>query len=126
MTDALSIVLISLSLVAAAWSAVLAVIGRWLQLSKRDVLALLALVALVLLGLLVQAVYGFVALAGTDQEIDTGSFVLYQLGAPIILGLATYWGLTERSRWGPGVLLVGCLAVPVMVVRLQQLWAGHG
>ncbi|MGA6164603.1 hypothetical protein [Amycolatopsis magusensis] len=44
----------------------------------------------------------------------------------LIVPLATAWSMAERSRWGPGVLVAGCLAIPVMAVRLQQIWAGHG
>jgi hypothetical protein len=36
------------------------------------------------------------------------------------------WAVGERSRWGASVLAVGCLSVPVMILRLAQIWAGHG
>jgi hypothetical protein len=43
----------------------------------------------------------------------------------VIVPVAALWALAERSRWGPGVLVIGCLAVPVMILRLGQVWHGH-
>jgi hypothetical protein len=50
----------------------------------------------------------------------------YLVGALVVLPLAALWALAERSRWGPGVVLVGCLAIPVLIVRLGQIWEAHG
>lgn len=125
MIDILSTVLIVVSLAAAVWAALLVVLGRAVQLGKRDGLALMALLALLELGLLAQAVAGFVALADADHEVDGLSFGGYLVGVLVILPLAAAWALLERSRWGPSVLIVGCLTVPVMIVRLQQVWGTH-
>lgn len=126
MIDVLSTALIVATLLAAAWLAVYVALGRWLEVSKRDVLALLALVVVVLIGLIVQAVYGVVAVSTTGRNIESATFVAYLIGTPVVLILAAYWSLTERSRWGPGVLLIGCVAATVMVVRLHQIWGAHG
>src|SRR6266540_2130660 len=34
------------------------------------------------------------------------------------------WGWGERSRAGTAVVAVGFLIMPVMVIRVQQVWAG--
>lgn len=126
MIDALSTALIVATLVAAVWLAVYVTLARWLEVSKKDVLALLALVVAILIGLIVQAVYGVVAVSTAGRHIESATFVAYLIGTPVVLVLAVYWSLTERSRWGPGVLMIGSLAATVMVVRLQQIWSAHG
>jgi hypothetical protein len=71
-------------------------------------------------------VAGVVNLTGTDRDVDGLSFGGYLLGSLFVLPIGGFWALAERSRWGPGVLVVACLAVPVMVLRMQQIWAGTG
>ena len=123
--DVLSTVLIVVSLLAAAWAGVLVVLGRPVLLGKWDGVALVGFLLMLELALVGQAIVGFVALAGTNRDVDRLSFGGYLLGVLVILLLATAWALTERSRWGPSVLVVGCLTVPVMIVRLQQIWEPH-
>ena len=86
----------------------------------------LALLAVLELGLLVQAVIGIVNLVRTDSDVSGVSFVGYLLGSLLILPAATFWALAERTRWGTAVLIIGCLVVPVMIVRLNQIWGGTG
>jgi hypothetical protein len=63
---------------------------------------------------------------GSDRELDRATFVGYLVGVAVVLPLGAVWSLAERSRWGAGVLTVTCVSVPVMILRLNQLWAGHG
>jgi hypothetical protein len=98
---------------------------RPLVLGSKPTTALLVPLALLEVGLLVQAVVGVVRLNGTDREIDGLTFVGYLFGPVVIVPVALVWGLSERTRFGPAVLLVGCLSVPVMILRLTQIWAGH-
>ena len=86
--------------------------------------ALLGVLLLLELGLLVQAVIGVVALAGTDRPVATLTFVGYLVGSLVVLPLAVFWAMAERTRWGTTVLIVACLVVPVMIVRMDQVW-GH-
>jgi hypothetical protein len=53
-------------------------------------------------------------------------FIAYLVVSLLVLPLGLFWALAEKSRWGTAVLLVAALAVPVVVVRLQQLWDGVG
>ncbi|MGC7095373.1 hypothetical protein ACPZ19_11955 [Amycolatopsis lurida] len=115
-----------LALGAAAWAVLLVIAGRPVLAGHPSSAGLLAVVGLLELGLLAQAVAGGVALATTERVLDTFSFLAYLVGPVLIVPLATAWSMAERTRWGSGVLVVGCLAIPVMAVRLQQLWAGHG
>lgn len=84
--------------------------------------ALLGLVGLLALGTLTQLVAGIVALATTDREVATASFVGYLLGLVAAPPLAALWALGERSRAGTAVLVVLGLLVPVLLLRLDQIW----
>lgn len=87
---------------------------------------LLGALGLVELGMAVQAMLGIVNLAHAQRHIQGVVFVCYLIGALLILPAAGWWSLAERSRWGMGVLLIACLVVPVMIVRMNQIWAGTG
>ena len=125
MIDALATVLTFVALGAAAWSLVMILFNRALQLGRPLTRVLLGVLAMLELGLLAQAVTGVGSMFSTSREFDQFAFVGYLIGPLLIVPMAAAWALTERSRWGPGVLVVGCLAVPVMIVRLHQVWSGH-
>jgi hypothetical protein len=110
------------ALAVAAWSAVLVVAGRPATVDRWHGLALFGAAALLELGLLAQAVVGLVNLVGTERQVDGLTFAGYLVGALLVLPLAGFWALAERTRWGSAVMVVGCLVVPVLIVRLRQLW----
>jgi hypothetical protein len=74
--------------------------------------------------LLVQLVAGLVAVASTDRDIDGATFIGYLFGIAVLPPLAAVWALVERTRWGSAVIAVLGIVVAVMVVRLDQIWAG--
>jgi hypothetical protein len=115
----LATVLIIASILGALWAFVLLLLSRPVGLR----VLLLALGALEL-ALLVQAVLGIVELAGPHPPIQNVTFLCYLVGVLLILPVAAWWALNEKSRWGVGVLLVACLVVPVMIVRMNQVWGG--
>lgn len=117
MIDALSVTLVVLSLLAAVFAAVLA------GLDRRINWWLLGLLGVVEVGLLVQLAVGIVQLAGTDRDVSGVVFVGYLVGALVVLPLGALWALAESSRWGAGALAVACLVVPVLVLRLDQIWS---
>jgi hypothetical protein len=125
MIDVFATVLTFAALGAAVWALLLIVINRPLKLDRPVSLALIGAVAVVETGLLVQAIAGVVNMLSTDRSMDRLSFVAYLFGPVVILPLATVWAMAERSRWGPGVLVAGCLAIPVMILRLRQIWDGN-
>ncbi|QTR06312.1 hypothetical protein J7S33_20620 [Saccharothrix algeriensis] len=126
MIDSLAVALAVLALVAAAWAVLLMVLDKPLTLETKLTLGIAGLVVLLEVGLLVQAVIGVVKLIGLVRGISGPPFVGYLVGPVLLLPLAGFWSLAERSRWGAGVLAVGCFSVPVMLLRLQQVWVGHG
>jgi hypothetical protein len=118
-TPLLATVLDIAAVAGALWSFVLLLLKR-----PAGLLVLLGFLGLIELGLLVQAVLGLVALAGDHRPIESVTFVCYLIGSLLILPAAAWWARTEKSRWGVGVLLVACLVVPVMILRMNQVWAG--
>lgn len=126
MNEVLATTLTYVALGAALWAVVLMIAGRPVLIDKWYGLGALIVVGLLELGLLVQAVGGIVAMFVTDRELDGFSFVGYLVGPVLVVPLAVLWALAERTRWGPGVLVIGCLAVPVMILRLRQVWEVHG
>jgi hypothetical protein len=123
--DVLATVLTYLALGAAVWAAALMIVGKPVQVNTWHGLGALGLPALLEIGLVVQLVVGLVNLFTADRELDGFSFVGYLVGPVLIVPLAGFWALAERTRWGPGVLVIGCLAVPVMILRLGQVWEAH-
>lgn len=125
MIAVLPTVLTVIALLTGAGALAMVIANRPLALGSRLTTALLVPLALLEIGLLVQAVVGVVQQTGTDRSIDKLTFVGYLFGPVVIVPVAVVWGLSERTRFGPGVLLVGCLSVPAMILRLTQIWAGH-
>ncbi len=124
MIAVLSTVLTTITLLGALWSLVLVIANRPMILAGPSTLGLAALAVLLEVGLLVQAVIGFAKLGAS--EVNGLSFGGYLVGALLILPLAGFWPLAERSRWGMSVLIVGFLSIAVMIVRLEQIWSGRG
>ncbi len=117
MNDALQTALIVLSLLLVAAAVVYVALDR-----PTDRL-LLGGLALLELGLLVQAVIGIVQLARDESPGVNGPvFVGYLLGTLLFVPAAAWWSLGERSRAGTAALIVVGLVVPVLILRLQQIW----
>ena len=66
---------------------------------------------------------GIVQMIGSHREFARAEFVIYLL-ACVAMPAAAGWGWGERGRAGTAVLAVGFLIMPVMVIRVQQVWAG--
>jgi hypothetical protein len=105
-------------LLIAAWAAVLLVtnrpVGRALQYA---VLALTGMFVILAIG-------GVVQMFGTDRDFARAEFVGYLLLSPMIPLGAWWWSKNDKTRAGSGVVLVIGLVMPVLVVRIQQVWAG--
>lgn len=118
MVDGLATAIIICGLVVAGLSGLAFLLNR-----PPHVLHLVGL-ALVESGLLVQAVIAVGKMFTGDRPDDMPTFVGYLLTAVLLAPLAALFGWTERTRWGSAIIGVACLVVPVLVVRLQQVWHG--
>ncbi len=85
-----------------------------------------ALLAVVELAVLVQLVYGSVALARTGDDVSGTLFVSYLVGNLLALPIGAFWSLAERTRAGTGVLLVAVLTVAALQLRLETIWGAAG
>ncbi|MCE6999263.1 hypothetical protein LZG04_31315 [Saccharothrix sp. S26] len=127
MIQVLATALTVVALVAALWSLVLVITDRPITLATKPTLGLAAVVVLLEVGLLVQAVVATVNVLGVDRgEMNLATFFGYLVAVVAVLPVGAFWALGDRSRWGAGVLAVACLSVPVMILRLDQIWATHG
>jgi hypothetical protein len=81
------------------------------------------LVELLLLGQLGVAIAQ--PLVGNQPTGSIVEFYIYVIVALLIPLLAGIWALVERDRWSTVVLGVACLAIAVMIVRMNIIWTGH-
>jgi hypothetical protein len=79
-----------------------------------------AFVELVLLGQLVVAIIA--PLVGNSPTGNIVEFYVYLIAALLLPLLAGFWALVERDRWSTVLLGVACLAVAVMMVRMNIIW----
>lgn len=118
MTGPFATTIIVASLVLSLWALVLVIANRppgrslWVALGGLEVLLLVFLVG------------GVVQMIGSDRDFARLEFVLYLLACAAIVPLAAWWVRDEVSRAAAGVLVVVLLVLPVMIVRVQQVWAG--
>jgi hypothetical protein len=109
--------LVALSLAAAVFALSVAGLDRRIN---WPLLGLTGLIEVVLVG---QLVVGIVQLVGTDREVSAPFFVGYLIGSLLILPIGALWALTESSRWGAGALAIAFIVIPVLELRLHDLWA---
>lgn len=118
MTGSYAIAITVIALLMGAWALVLAAANR------PPVASLLAAAVVLEALLVVFVVGGIVQMTGSDHGFARAEFVGYLLGCLAIPPIATIWAWGEKSRAGTVVIALGFLLIPVMVVRVQQVWAG--
>ncbi|GAA0950306.1 hypothetical protein GCM10009554_50020 [Kribbella koreensis] len=117
MYEPLTLVLVALSLAATIFALSIAGLDRRIN---WPLLGLTGVLEVLLVG---QLVVGIVQLVGTDRDVSGPFFVGYLIGSLLILPIGALWALTESSRWGAGALAIACIVVPVLELRLHDLWA---
>jgi hypothetical protein len=108
--------LVALSLAATVFAVLLAALDRRIN------WPLLGLVGVVEVALIGQLVVGIVQLVGTDRDVSGPFFVGYLIGALLVLPLGALWALADSSRWGAGALAIACVVIPVVELRLHEIW----
>lgn len=77
-------------------------------------------------GLLLQVVIVVVGFATGSSTEHMATFIGYLIASVLVLPLAVFWTIAERSRWSAVVLGVGYLVVAVVVLRLIAVWSPVG
>lgn len=108
------------SLAVAAWAVVLVIRDRA---PGRPLLVGLAVIEAMLLA---QVVISVVLLIGGERPGSTVTFLAYLVGSLLVLPIGAAWALAERSRSSTGVLAVACVTVPVLILRMSEVWGGAG
>ncbi|MEX1079403.1 MAG: hypothetical protein WED09_09885 [Homoserinimonas sp.] len=73
--------------------------------------------------LIVQLIVSLAAPAfGNNPTGSLLEFYLYLVSAILLLPLAGVWALTERNRWSTVILGAACLAIAIMVYRMNEIW----
>jgi hypothetical protein len=106
----------AVSLALAAWALVYVALNR---LPGRRLLVGVAVLEVLLVGFLV---WGLVEMVRDPHSYAHAEFVMYLLACVVIPPAATVWGLGERSRFGTAVLALAFLLMPVMLLRVHQVW----
>jgi hypothetical protein len=106
------------ALAAAIWSFVLVAVNRP---PTRSLLYGLAAVEALLL---VQVVISVVLLISGQRPGSMVTFLVYLVAILLVLPLGTVWALAERTRSSTAVLGVACITVPVLILRMYQVWEG--
>lgn len=72
--------------------------------------------------LVIQVVIGLVRIVGDNGNLNIAAYLGYLVGSLLILPIGFVWAAAERTRSGTAVLLVAVIAVPVLELRLHELW----
>lgn len=83
-----------------------------------------ALVELLLIVQLFVAIFS--PLAGNQPSGSLLEFYIYLISAVLLPVAGGFWALIERSRWSTVILGAVCLAVAVMVYRMNVIWFVQG
>ncbi|MGH3359363.1 MAG: hypothetical protein ACRDO7_11210 [Nocardioidaceae bacterium] len=75
--------------------------------------------------LVAQLVGGCIALAQTARDVDGVTFVAYLVTVVLVPIAAVLWGVSDKSRWGTGVVVVGLVTVAALCLRLLDIWSGR-
>jgi hypothetical protein len=73
--------------------------------------------------LVAQLVIAIVApFAGNHPTGSLIEFYIYLVAALVLPLLGGFWALVERDRWSTVILGIACLAIAVMMVRMNIIW----
>jgi hypothetical protein len=71
-----------------------------------------------------EVVTGLVHLAQGAHPREYATFIGYLLATLIVLPLGAGLARLEPTRWGAMIIVVAGLVVPVLILRINQLWSG--
>ena len=116
MNGAVSTTIIVAGLALAGYALLLTALNRPMGYPLLAALGVLEILLLVQVGLIVAR------LADGGRPASLATLIGYLCATPLVPVAAAFWGLMERSRWGPAVIAVAGLVAAVLMVRLHQIW----
>ncbi|MEU8248748.1 hypothetical protein [Nonomuraea sp. NPDC048916] len=119
MNTTVATIVIAGSLLLALSSLIVAIRNRPMGMVLLIGFAVLEVAVLVQAGIVIAAVAG-----GQGAAVPKGTLYGYLAGQIVIPPAGVFLALAERSRWGPGILVVAGFAIAVMTGRLLQVWQG--
>ncbi|SMQ68012.1 hypothetical protein [Agreia sp. VKM Ac-1783] len=87
-------------------------------------LGVVALVEVLLVAQLISAIVS--PFVGNTPSGDPLEFYTYLISALLLPAAGVFWALVERTRWSTVILGVVCLAIAVMVYRMNVIWFVQG
>ena len=115
-TGAVSTTIIVAGLALAGYALLLTALNRPMGYPLLAALGVLEILLLVEVGIIVAR------LARGERPAGLATLIGYLSAMPLVPVAAAFWGLLERSRWGPAVIAVAGLVAAVLMVRLHQIW----
>ena len=110
--------LISVYLLLAVWAGVHILINKPVTRVFTVVAGLAVLMQLIFL------IGGITQMSQTAQEFSRPEFIGYLVGSLAIPPAAMWWTRNDTQRTGAGVLCLVFLIMPILIIRIQQVWAG--
>lgn len=110
---------IAVCLVIALWALVHLVTGRPMSRALHASQLVLVLLFIVL------AIGGFVQMLASDREFARLEFTGYLVFSPLVPLGSWWWTRNDATRIGSAIVLVVGLVMAILVVRIQQVWAGN-
>jgi len=104
-------------LVLAGYALLMTALNRRMSVSMLVALGVLEILLLVQVGFVVARLAG-----GGRPAGGVAVLIGYLIAMPLVPLAAAFWGLLERSRWGPAVIAVAGLVAAVLMVRLHEIW----
>ena len=78
------------------------------------------------LSLLASVVLNSMALARAEVDVNALSLISYLVVLALIVPAVVAWAYVDGTRYGLAAVVVACLVVPVLLLRIQQIWeAAH-
>jgi hypothetical protein len=108
------------SLIMAAWALVHVIINRPMSRALHSSQLVIAALFVLL------AAGGIVQLISMKPDIPVAEFLGYLLLSPLIPIGSWWWTRGDDTRIGSAIVVVIGLVMPILVVRIQQVWAISG
>ena len=64
-----------------------------------------------------------VAMVGGESPDEPAMVISYLATVALLPPACAVWGFMERSKWGPAVISFACFILPVLLVRIEQIWS---